>query len=331
MNEKKNSQPILKRMTPGLILGFLVLLGLALMGDLRQVGQAMRTFDWRVYPAALGLTLFNYTLRFVKWHYYLHVIGIHHIAWVESLRMFVGGFPLAITPGKVGEVLKGVWINQRSGLPVARGVSVVVAERISDGLAVMALSVLGVVAYPQYWPAFVVILIGLLAVLILAQVRPAAMWALGVGERLPLVKRFIGTVREFYEGSYMLFQPAPTAVAVGLGTISWLGEGVGFYFILLGLGLEPSWQLLSLAVFILAFSTVVGAVSALPGGMGAAEVSIAGMLTLLGGLEPAQATTATVLIRLATLWFGILLGLGMWAVSPQLIGLRSAYDPSAQD
>jgi len=152
-----------------------------------------------------------------------------------------------------------------------------------------------------------------------------------VGERLPVIKRFIGTVREFYEGSYMLFQPAPTAVAVGLGTISWLGEGVGFYFILLGLGLEPSWQLLSLAVFILAFSTVVGAVSALPGGMGAAEVSIAGMLTLLGGLEPAQATTATVLIRLATLWFGILLGLGMWAVSPQLIGLRSVYDPSAQD
>ncbi len=331
MNEKKISQPILQRMTPGLILGFLVLLGLALMGDLRQVGQAMRTFDWRVYPAVLGLTLFNYTLRFVKWHYYLHVIGIHHITWVESLRMFVGGFPLAITPGKVGEVLKGVWINQRSGLPVARGVSVVAAERISDGLAVMALSVLGVVAYPQYWPAFLVILVGLLAVLVLAQVRPAAMWALGVGERLPLVKRFIGAVREFYEGSYMLFQPAPTAAAVGLGTISWLGEGVGFYFILTGLGLEPSWQLLSLAVFILAFSTVVGAVSALPGGMGAAEVSIAGMLTLLGGLEPAQATTATVLIRLATLWFGILLGLGVWAVSPQLIGLRSAYDPSAQD
>jgi hypothetical protein len=59
-----------------------------------------------------------------------------------------------MTPGKVGEVLKGVWLKQDSGLPVGGGVSVVVAERISDGFAVLVLSTLGVLAYPQYWPAF---------------------------------------------------------------------------------------------------------------------------------------------------------------------------------
>ena len=68
-------------------------------------------------------------------------------------------------------------------------------------------------------------------------------------------------------------------------------------------------KLLALAVFTLSFSTVVGAVSALPGGLGAAEVSIAGMLTLLGNISPAVSTSATLLIRLATLWFGVLLGL----------------------
>lgn len=317
---------VIRRLVPGLLLGFFVLLALALLGDLRQVGQTILKFDWRIFPLAILLTLFNYTLRFFKWHYYLGQIGIKGISKRQSLRLFVAGFPLAVTPGKVGEALKGIWLNQISGLPVGRGISVVVAERISDGLAVLALSTLGVIAYPRYWPAFLIVLILLLSVIILSQIRPAALWLLSIGERIPLVKRFVTGIREFYEGSFTLFRPIPSLLAVGLGTVSWLGEGIGFYLILRGLGLADSPKLLVSAVFVLSFSTVVGAVSALPGGLGAAEVSIAGMLTLLMQIEPAVATTATLLIRLATLWFGVLLGLFVWLISPDLIGLRTYHE-----
>lgn len=116
-------------------------------------------------------------------------------------------------------------------------------------------------------------------------------------------------------------------MAVGLGTVSWLGEGVGFYWVLRGLGLPGGSELLSLAVFILSFSTVVGAVSALPGGLGAAEVSIAGMLALLGGLPAETAAAATLLIRFATLWFGVALGLGVWSFSRHLLGVAGAPEP----
>jgi uncharacterized protein (TIRG00374 family) len=327
MIDKSSPQSIFRRMLPGLLLGFVVLLGLALLGDLRQVGRAMLNFDWRIYPLVLLLTLFNYTLRFFKWHYYLSQIGIKCISWGESLRLFVGGFPLAVTPGKVGEVLKGVWLKQQSGLPIGRGISVVVAERISDGLAVLVLSTLGVVAYPQYWPAFAIILTGLISIVVLSQIRPAALWILSTGEKIRFLRHFMQGAREFYEGSFSLFRPGPTFFAVGLGTVSWLGEGIGFYLILRGLGLPANMHLAAMAVFVLAFSTVVGAVSALPGGLGAAEVSIAGMLTLLIGISPALATAATVLIRLATLWFGVSLGLIVWSISPNLLGLRKKYDP----
>jgi uncharacterized protein (TIRG00374 family) len=65
-------------------------------------------------------------------------------------------------------------------------------------------------------------------------------------------------------------------------------------------------------VFVLAFSTVVGAVSALPGGLGAADASIAGMLVLLLGLSAGTAAAATLLIRFATLWFAVIIGLVVW-------------------
>ena len=327
---KVMNQTIVRRLIPGLIFGFLVLLGVSLAGDLKQVSRLMLEFNWRIYPLVLLLTLFNYTLRFVKWHYYLRQIGAQGISWKQSLRLFVAGFPLAVTPGKAGEALKGVWIQRLSGQPVGRGIAVVVAERISDGLAVLALSTLGVIAYPRYWPAFVLVLALLVGVVAVSQIRPLALAVLGFGQRLPFARRFMHGLREFYEGSFTLFKPSATLIAVGLGTISWLGEGIGFYLILTGLGLTPGWGLLSTAVFVLSFSTVVGAASALPGGLGAAEASIAGMLALLLGIPAALAAAATLLIRLATLWFGVTLGLGTWIFSADLFGLEADREQLAE-
>lgn len=322
-NKPLSIRTLWRRLGLGLVLGFLVILGLALFGDIRQVIQTAQTFEWRVYPLALGLTLFNYTLRFIKWHYYLHQMGVSNLPWYRSLRLFVAGFPLAVTPGKVGEALKAVWVNQKSGLPIPQGISVVLAERISDGLAVLILSISGVLAYPQYWPAFATITLLLVTGVILSQIRPLILGVLNLISRLHWLNRIVHPLRQFYEGAFLLFRPQATFIAVSLGSISWLGEGIGFYIILTGLGLPATTHTAGLAIFILAFSTVIGAVSTLPGGLGAAEASIAGMLVLLAHIPHAQAAAATLLIRLATLWFGVTLGLITWGISPDLLGLKT--------
>jgi len=310
------------RLIAGLVFGFVVMLGLMLVGDIRQVSQLVMDFEWRLFPLVLGLTLFNYTLRFFKWHFYLGQIGVKNYPMRRSARLFVGGFPLAVTPGKVGEVLKAVWLKRECNVPIPTGVAVVAAERISDGLAVLALSTLGVIVYPQYWPAFAAVLALLGGIIVVSQIRPLALGILALGERLPLVRRFVPALRNFYEGSFLLFRPKATLLAVSLGTISWLGEGIGFYLILIGLGVPTGWQTLLNSVFILAFSTIVGAVSTLPGGLGAAEASITGMLMLLLDLDFSTAAAATLLIRFATLWFGVILGLLVWARWPELLRLR---------
>ena len=327
---KESSPTILRRLIPGVVLGFVVLVGLALLGDLREVGRLISNFRWEFFLIAMGFTLLNYGLRFLKWHFYLKQIGVNRLGVGPSMRLFVGGFPLAVTPGKLGEVIKAVWLMRLTGVPVARGVSVVLAERISDGLAVLALSVLGVVSYPRYWPVFITILAVLLAVVIGSQIRPLVEWVLEQGEKVRFLQKAVLSLREFYEGSFTLFKPGATLLAVLLGTVSWLGEGLGFYFILRGLGLEPSLELAATAIFVLSFSTVVGAASALPGGLGAAEASIAGMLIFILHLDPALATSATLLIRLATLWFGVLLGMAVWASSPALFGLETGHVPTAE-
>src|SRR5574341_242783 len=188
--EAQRLQSIWSRIGIGLLLGLVVIVGLLLFADIRAVTHVITVFHWSYVPLILSLTLFNYALRFLKWHYYIRLIGAKTIRWRDSLRIFMGGFPLALSPGKIAEPIKAVWLKHYTDVPVARGIPVVVAERISDGLAILLLSTLGVIAYPQYWPSFVAVLAGLLAVITLSQVRPAALWMLGVGDRLPIVSRF---------------------------------------------------------------------------------------------------------------------------------------------
>ena len=322
---------IRRRLIAGLLFGFVVFLGLILVGDIRQIGTQLATFHWWLFPLIIAGTIFNYILRFFKWHYYLRLIGIREIRWKESLRLFVAGFPLAVTPGKVGEALKGVWLNLVSETPIARGVTVVLAERISDGLAVLILSTLGVIAYPQYWPAFAMVLGGLLLLILVSQIRPLALALIRSIEKIRIFRRFVHPLHEFYEGTYALFQPKATIIAVSLGTLAWLGEGFAMYLVLVGLGIPVGWNTFSMAVFILSFSTVIGAISALPGGLGAAEASIAGMLTLLMNLPKDIATSATLLIRFATLWFGVGIGLGVWLISRQLLLFETRSQPKVLD
>ena len=79
-----------------------------------------------------------------------------------------------------------------------------------------------------------------------------------------------------------------------------------------------------MSIFALSFSTVIGAVSALPGGLLTTDASIAGMLVLLLGLDLGTAAAATLLIRLATLWFAVGLGMAVWITSGELLGLSEA-------
>ncbi|MEJ1959741.1 MAG: flippase-like domain-containing protein [Nitrosomonadales bacterium] len=91
---------------------------------------------------------------------------------------------------------------------------------------------------------------------------------------------------------------------ITLGVMAWGAEGLAFYYIMNVLGSDLS---IPKALFIYAFSMLVGALSFLPGGLGGAEATMVALLMLNRVTQP-QAVAATVLIRLATLWFAVALG-----------------------
>jgi glycosyltransferase 2 family protein len=294
-----------------LVLAFIVMVAIALYADVPQMLTAFAQFRWAFLPLILGLTLFNYFFRFFKWQYYLHRLNIR-LEWKQSFLIFLSGLSMAITPGKVGELLKSYLLKRTTGEPISRTSPVIVAERLSDGIAMLLLATTGLVLYRFGWELLIFMLVVGMGGIMVIQNRRLSLALLGFGERLPLVSRFAHLLRAFYESAFILLQWKPLLVAVTIGFISWSGECYASYFVFTGLGIAPSPDLLIKATFILAVSSLVGSASGLPGGLGTADGSMLGLTRLLVTSSATIGGAATLLIRLCTLWFG--LGIGMVAL-----------------
>ena len=106
---------------------------------------------------------------------------------------------------------------------------------------------------------------------------------------------------------------------MGIGLVSWTCEGLAYYLVLTGVGAEAGLATAGKAIFIFSISTIVGAVVATPGGLGGTEGGLVSLGMRLLGLAKPSATAAALLARLATLWFGVALGLVCMSLWPELL------------
>ncbi len=291
-----------------LLLGLLTVAvfgGLLAYGDFRQVGRTLLDSPaaYTGLAAGAGLAVVNYALRYLRWSMYLRALGIRAPASV-SVPVFVAGLALSITPGKVGELLKCVWLSQRTSTPVAASAPAVVMERLTDVISVALLGLTGVLLLPA---AIALTVGGLLLVGLVAGLLAASRY----GEKaldLPVLRRWREPLAQSQEGLRRLMSPRMLTAAVALGFLAWAAEGLALWVVIRGLGDEVG---LGIALPISAAAALLGAVTALPGGLAGFEGS---MVALLGqaGLPAATAALATLLTRLATLWLAVVVGGLAW-------------------
>jgi uncharacterized protein (TIRG00374 family) len=295
-----------KRIVWGVVLGALIYAGIALFSDARDLIELLVQFPVRVIALALGLSLVNYALRFVKWHAYLRKLGFR-IPVTSSLNIFLAGMVMSVTPGKVGEVLKSLLLKERHGLPVATTAPVVFAERITDLLGLFVIAGVGIMTFDYGRLAFAISLAMVLALIVVLN-RPALVAKLlDWSERLPLVGGLRAKFEEAYRSTRALLDWRLLSWTTLISVIGWSMEALAFWLILDALGAQHA--TLELAAFVFSMTTILGAVSFLPGGLGVTEGSMIGVLLVLGVFAAeSSAAAATYLIRFTTLWFGVLVG-----------------------
>jgi uncharacterized protein (TIRG00374 family) len=297
------------KLLASLLIGLAVVVVMGLVSDAREVGRDLGAFRWELLPLILGLTILNYALRWLKWEYYLRRLRLGDgVGRLDSGLIFCAGLVMSVTPGKLGEVFKSVLLRRVNGTAISRSAPVVLAERLTDGLAMLLLMALGMTLYPPARIVFVALVVATIAGILVLQFQQLSLRLIDLTARLPLGAKLAPRLHTAYESTRQLLEWRVLLVASLISILSWGFECLAFYYVLLGLGVEGTPLLLLQATFIFAASTLFGLVSLLPGGLGVSEVSSVGLLVAIVGLGAATATTATILIRFCTLWFGVLVG-----------------------
>jgi len=318
-----HTRSVYKQLLPGIILGLIVLVGLALLSNAKQVAGLFVTFQWLNFLLAIALSFLNQALRFLKRAVNFHTSGVRNVNFLESMVLFMVCLPLSVTPTRVGESFKGIWLFKRSGIPVERAVSVFMVEQISDGLSVFVLMVIGTIAYPSLWPLFLSLFLAFLGLLVYFKIPQPEGGPSVISSKVPILKQVIPQLRECIDANPALFTIGNMAISFVLGILSWAAEGAALFFILLGLGFAPSLPLIATSILVFAFATTVSLASRLPGGLGVMEVAMALLLTLLLHFQPEKAVAATILFRLATFWVTFIFGLALWSFAGKPLGIKS--------
>ncbi|MDF2702914.1 MAG: hypothetical protein K0S10_1860 [Rubrobacteraceae bacterium] len=294
-----------------LALGVAVYLGLAVVSGFGSLASALENFNLALVPLILGLVLLSYAGRFVRWLYYLKILKVS-LPLSTNAAIFASGLSMTISPGKLGEVLKCVFVRQASGAAVARTAPAVVAERATDGTGMVAWGFLGAFALGLATGTMVVFLaVAALGIAVLRSKR-LSLLAERTLLKLPLLNRLAPHLGEFHASSNELLGTRPLVVGTAISFLAWGLECLAVY--LCAVGLDANLAFL-LVVFIFATSSLAGVLSMLPGGIGAVEAGLTGQFIAIAGLSTGVAVALTLIIRLATLWFATLVGIvGLFAV-----------------
>lgn len=292
-----------------LILGILVFAGIAVYGDAREVSSAFSSFRRSLLLPSLALGAAALLIRGLRWHWFLHLVG-GGIPPSRSAQIFAAGTAMTVTPGRVGEWVKSYYVEVLGGPAAARTSPIILAERITDMLGLVLLAASGLLVYrTAFWVVAISALIAGGLLFSLVHDPTAALVSRSIA-RLPVVRRVVPQVDEFYGAARLLLTPRTLVVGTALAFFSWVCEAAAFACVLWGVGAEPSWTLLFVATFIWPVASLAGGLFLTPGGLGVAEGGLTGLTqALVTGLGRGPAAAAALLSRLVTLWLGVALGL----------------------
>lgn len=263
--------------------------------------KALEEFNWIFLPVMIVLVTLAYFVRFIKWNYFLRNVEVR-LPLKENLFVFFSGLSMTITPAKAGEIWKGWLIKEINGENLSKTIPVVIVDRVTDVVGVVILSLLGILFYQS--GVYVLVALVILFVAFLVAIKSEAISCRLISLLESRTKKYSVDI-EIAHQSFLKSVEWKYLVGTSLlSVIAWFLECLSIFFVIQGFGGSIN---LVLSTFLYSFSTLLGALSFIPGGLGVAEASLSGFLVFFG-LNSSVAVGAALVMRLGTLWYGAILG-----------------------
>lgn len=288
------------------LIGLAGIAGVVLFLDPSRVGTALVHFRLSLIAPILALSILVYVLQGIRWHFLLADVGTKLRLRDTILVNLAGQTITAVVP--LGDLTRAAFASAAGGTDFGVVAATVTVQELSYTLLLILSSLPAILALGYGLAAVVPVLIGIAAILVVLTVSPVFCRAHDLMARIPFLNRVLPAIDELQQETAALLH-RPDALALSVLDAARVVVAVTAFWLMLE-GLVPGrvgwWQ----ASFVLALSTIGGAVSLIPGGVGANEASVAALLIFLG-LDYGSAGAAAIIQR--ALVTGLSLGLGFSA------------------
>lgn len=187
------------------LVGLLLLAVLLVRIDLRRTAAILSEVHLLPLLLAVLANVPQLGLKAVRWWYLLRLQGVPYRARRAMLAYLASVYVGILTPGRLGEFVKALYVKQDAGVSVGKGMSSVLVDRLFDLYALIGAGAYGLVVFARLvtLPDWALALVGLGVLASLAALLPCtgrlALRALAV---LPLVRRQRGRLAAQVEGFY---------------------------------------------------------------------------------------------------------------------------------
>jgi uncharacterized protein (TIRG00374 family) len=289
-------------------LGLVVIAGVVLFLNPERVGAAMTHFRLVLIAPILALSLLVYILQGIRWHFLLRDVGTNLRLRDTILVNLAGQTISAILP--LGDLTRAAFASTAGGTDFGAVAATVTFQELTYTLVLILFGLPTVLTLGYGLTAVIAVVIGIAGIVVILTVSPVFCRIHSLVAHIPFLSRLLPVIDELQEETVHLLHHRDARVLWVLDAARVACAITSFWLILQALGADQLgwWQ----AAFVLALSTIGGAVSLLPGGVGANEATVAATLVLLGlarGVAGAAAIIQRVLIT------GLSLGLGLAAYS----------------
>lgn len=288
-----------KGVTLTIVLSVIAFTSIGMWGDILKAGPALRGFSWYLIPLIAFFGFCNDLVKFFRWHVYLQKMGIR-IPAKKSLDIFLAGLSMSATPGKAGLLIKSRMLKGISGHSMISSSPIIAAELYMDMIGLSLISLLGIgLLGNEIWVALLLCMLPLLGL-----VPGVPGFAIGLLEKIPLLSGRTLEMRKALDSMFGLFGVRVLVVSLTITLIAWTSEGVALSLILRGLGFDVG---IVTTTVLFGFSTLIGVLSMLPGGLVVTDATLMGLLVHTG-IPNTPAAVASIMARVFTLWLAVTIG-----------------------
>ena len=276
-----------------------------IVSDFNVIREKIFDFKTDYLPIILLLAPLSWIIVFFRWHFLLKNSNII-IPKKENFKIYMAGFAMSVTPGKVGELIKSQFLKSKYGVSRKNTLPIIISEYFYHMVGVLVVSILGV--YYFEFSLYIIILTSALIITTLTIISSETFFKKFVNliSKRNFLKKYVSPISD----SHIILKKSTRGkifiISSGLSIAFWLTEVLIVYFVFL------SFNILNFEFFKIAAiyttSLILGMLSFLPMGVGVVEGSLAGFLNY-EWIDISIALTLVILIRIFTRWYGVIVGL----------------------